>query len=238
MKVVVLAAGKGQRLRGIVHDVPKPMVKVKGKPVLEHNIEWLKKYEITELYINLHYLPDVIENYFGDGNRFGVNITYSYESHLLGTAGAVKKIADEYWGGKPDEPFIVAYGDNVLSDFELDQIMDFQNSKNGIGTVCLYHNPEQVSKSGVAVIDKNCRILKFVEKPSSGKSVGDLINTGIYILKPQILSYIPPGSVCDFGADVFPSIIADGQALYGIVMQKKLIAIDTPELFQRVVGKL
>ena len=97
MRAVILAAGIGQRLRGFLDNIPKPMAQVLGKPILEHNIEWLKKYGVTDIYINLHYLPECITGYFGDGSRWKVRITYSYENELLGTAGAVKKIAREYF---------------------------------------------------------------------------------------------------------------------------------------------
>jgi len=232
MKAIILAAGKGQRLKGILDDIPKPMARIAGKPILEHNLEWLKSFGITDIYINLHHLPDVIISHFADGARLGLQITYSYEQDLLGTAGAVKKIAREFWGNNPAEPFLVVYGDNLVTDFDLGRVIRFHNEKQGIATMCLYRKPEEVSKSGVAVLDKDCRITRFVEKPSSGQIAGDLVNTGIYVLDPVILKYIPDGC-CDFGKDVFGKVLDSGQSLFGIVLNANLIAIDTPQLYEK-----
>ncbi|MFH1371004.1 MAG: nucleotidyltransferase family protein [Planctomycetota bacterium] len=236
MKAVVLAAGKGQRLKGFIDNVPKPMVEIAGKPILRHNIEWLKSFGVTDIYINLHHLPVVITRHFGDGVGEGMRIKYSYEPNLLGTAGAVKKIASEFWQDKSDEPFLVIYGDNLVSDFDLNRIIIFHKQKQGTGTICLYRKPEEVAKSGVAVLDKNDRIVKFIEKPSMDEIPGDLVNTGIYCLEPAILKYIPENSPCDFGKDVFGRAIDDGAALYGLVFNANLVAIDTPQLFQKLVA--
>jgi len=234
MKAVILAAGKAERLKGIVDTVPKPMIEFRKKPILQHNIEWLRNSGITDIYINLHHLPDIIRNYFGEGEDFSVKITYSYERQLLGTAGAVGKIAALYWKNESPETFIVAYGDNVLSDFDLVKLTDFHNQKSGIGTICLYPNPQQISKSGVAVLNGDNRIIQFVEKPSGDKFISDLVNTGLYVLSPGILKYIPVNSYSDFGKDIFNRVIADHQSLYGLVMKKNLIAVDTPELLRKV----
>jgi len=236
MRAVVLAAGKGERLRGIVDAVPKPMIKVGGKPILEHNIEWLRDYGISDLYINLHHLPDAIRDYFGSGERFGVKITYSYESQLLGTAGAVRKIANEYWGDESSGAFLVVYGDNLLSDFNLADLISFHQAKHGLATVCLYRKPEEVSKSGVVLLDSQGRILNFVEKPYPGQVQSDLVNTGVYVLEPAILRYIPQNCFCDFGEDVFPAAIDAGENLFGLVADADLIAIDTPELYEKALG--
>ncbi|MBN2021097.1 MAG: nucleotidyltransferase family protein [Sedimentisphaerales bacterium] len=234
MKAILLAAGKAERLKGVLDCLPKPMVQIAGKPILEHNIEWLRSYGVTDVYINLHHLPEVIKRYFSNGIDRGVKITYSYEPALLGTAGAVKKIAHDCWNDNPFEPFIVVYGDNLVSDFNLNRIIQFHKRKKGIATICLYHRPEEVSKSGVAVLDEDHRIIAFVEKPSAGQIAGDLVNTGIYILEANILQYIPAGC-CDFGKDVFGRVLDSGESLYGIVLNANLVAIDTPQLYERVV---
>ena len=236
MKAVVLAAGKGQRLKGLLDNIPKPMAQIAGKPILQHNIEWLKNAGITDIYINLHHLPEMITRHFGDGSGWGIKITYSREPDLLGTAGAVKKIAGEYWKDNAVEPFLVVYGDNLVSDFDIARILSFHKQKNGIGTVCLYHKPEEVAKSGVAVIDEFCRIVKFVEKPVAGEIQGDLVNTGIYVLAPAVLKYIPANCCCDFAKDVFNQVLDVGEPLYGLVLKANLIAIDTPQLFHKLVA--
>jgi NDP-sugar pyrophosphorylase family protein len=236
MKAIVLAAGKGKRLKGLVDTIPKPMIEVKAKSVLQHNIEWLRNFGITDIYINLHRLPDVIKSHFHTGERFGVRITYSYENQLLGTAGAVRKIADEYWGEEPPRAFLVVYGDNLLSDFDLSELITFHEAKLGLATICLYPRPEQVWKSGLVLLDGQGRILKFVEKPYPGQVQSDLVNTGLYILEPAILKYIPTNCLSDFGKDVFPAAIDAGESLFGLVVNADLIAIDTPELYEKVLG--
>ncbi len=236
MKAVVLAAGKGERLKGLLDNIPKPMAQIAGKPILQHNIEWLKKSGVTDIYINLHHLPEVITSHFGDGADFGVAITYSREKTLLGTAGAVKKIASDYWKENSRESFLVVYGDNLLSEFDLERIIKFHSEKQGIGTICLYHKPEEVHKSGVALLDKNSRIICFVEKPASNQVTSDLVNTGIYVLEPKILKYIPKDTCCDFGKDVFGKVLDAGESLYGFLMDANLIAIDTPQLFEKIIA--
>ena len=127
---MLLAAGRGTRLRPMTETVSKCMVEIAGKPVLEHNVEWLREFGVTDIVINLHYLPETVMNHFGDGSRFGVRITYSHEPELLGTAGAVKKVAAFF-----DAPFFVWYGDN-LSTCRLDRLREFHEAKGGIATHC------------------------------------------------------------------------------------------------------
>jgi len=235
MKAVILAAGKGERLKGVIDSIPKPMVQINGKPILEHNIKWLRNYGITDIYINLHHLPDMIRSYFSEGSRWGVSIVYSYESELLGTAGAVRKIAGECRGYEK-EPFLVVYGDNLLSDFNLNQIINFHKTKMGIGTIVLYRKKE-VNQSGIAIIDNENKIIKFIEKPKPNEAMSNLVNTGIYVLEPRILEYIPKNGFSDFGKDIFPEIIRSGKSLFGIVLEKRLIAVDTPELLEKAIGR-
>lgn len=239
MKAILLAAGKGERLRSILKTIPKPMVKVYGKPILEHNIEWLKSYGITDLYINLHFLPEKIRNYFNNGRKWGVKINYSYEPELLGTAGAVKKIARELWGWESKNfssdmgTFLVVYGDNLLK-YNLKEIIDFHFQKKGIATIVLYEK-DDVSQSGIAVLSDKGRIIKFIEKPKAEDAISNLVNTGIYVLNSEILSYIPDEGFTDFGNDIFPAIIKGRGDLYGFISKGSLIAIDTPELYKLVL---
>jgi len=231
MKAIILAAGKGERLRGTLNNIPKPMVEINGKPILEHNILLLKKYGITDIYINLHHQPDVIRKRFGNGEKYGVNIKYSYEETLLGTAGAVRKIADEYWNRK--ECFILLYGDNLYK-YDLQEIINFHIEKKGIATIALYEKHE-VSQSGIVVLDKDNKILKFIEKPRPEEAVSNLVNTGIYILEPDVLAYIPSRKALDFGRDVFPELIEKGEDIFGVMVKGKLTAIDTPELLKEAL---
>lgn len=232
MRAIVLAAGKGERLKPIINNVPKPMIRVGDKPILEQNIVWLRDSGIRDIFVNLHYLPEAVRDYFGDGSRWGVSVEYSYEPELLGTAGAVRKIAYDYWRAKDLSTFVVIYGDNLLSSFDLTGIIRFHLAKGGLGTVCLYYK-DDVSISGVAVLEEDGRISRFVEKPTPGRDISHLVNTGIYVFEPDILNYIPDG-FSDFGRDIFPKILETDKRLYGIVMNSRLIAIDTPELFRQI----
>jgi len=231
MKAIILAAGKGERLRGTLNNIPKPMVKINGKPILEHNILLLERYGITDIYINLHHQPNVIREHFGDGKKYGVNIKYSYEETLLGTAGAVRKIADEYWNRK--ECFILLYGDN-LYQYDLREIINFHMRKKSIATIAVYEK-DNVSQSGIVVLDKDNKILKFIEKPKPEELVSNLVNTGIYVLHPKVLNYIPLGKILDFGKDVFPEMIQKGENVFGLIVAGNLIAIDTPELLKEAL---
>ena len=139
MKAVVLAAGRGQRLGNITVDLPKPMIEIHGKPVLEHNLEMCREADIHEIYINLHHLPDLIRNYFGDGSKYGVNITYNYEPDLLGTAGALLPFQNNL----KDNPFFVIYGDNYL-DFDLMDLKLFHKKMNADISI-LFHWRDDVS---------------------------------------------------------------------------------------------
>lgn len=198
MKAVILAAGKGERFREVTDTIPKPMLVYKDKPVLEHNILLCKKYGITDLYINLHHLPDVIKNYFGDGSKFGVSIKYSFENELLGTSGAVKKIANDFWGDSKED-FFVIYGDNY-SDLDLSMLKNKFDKVNPLGVIG-FHYREDVSSSGVALFDESFKIKEFIEKPKTDVGT-NWVNAGIYYFSPEVLNFIPEG-YSDFGRDIF-----------------------------------
>lgn len=228
MKAAVLAAGLGARLRPITDQVPKCMLPVGGKPILEHNVKWLSRFGFTELVINLHHLPHVIMDYFGDGSRWGVNITYSFEQMILGTAGGVKRAAQHF-----DDTFLVWYGDN-LSTCNLANLVALHQSKMGVATVALFHREDVVS-SGIVEVNESCRIVRFLEKPRPDEIFSHLVNAGIYILEPEILSTISSDVASDFGRDVFPALLQKGAPLYGYVMSgdEGLWWIDTTRDLER-----
>jgi len=232
MKAIVLAAGKGKRLRGIINLIPKPMVKIKGKPILEHNIELLRSHEIKDIYINLHHMPEVIRDYFGNGEKWGVYIVYKYEPKILGTAGAVKNFEDLIGLQK----FMVVYGDNCYCDYDLGKIIDFHNKKKGLGTIALYEK-DDVSHSGIVEMDDDNKILRFIEKPKPQEMISHLVNTGIYVFEPDIFNFIPDKKFSDFGNDIFPKILKERENLYGIIIEGRLIAIDTPESYKSATEK-
>jgi NDP-sugar pyrophosphorylase family protein len=228
-KAMLLAAGEGTRLRPLTNHVPKSMVPVGGKPVLEHNIEWLHRFGVTEFMINLYYKPDVVKDYFGDGSQWGVTIDYSVEEELLGTAGGVKKVEHFF-----DGPFFVWYGDN-LSNIDLHKFFNFHEQNAGIATVALFYR-EDPTASGIVGLDSNKRITRFLEKPSADQVFSHWVSAGIYLLEQPVLNYIPPFSVSDFGHDVIPAMLADDVPMYGYEMgeEGKLWWIDTPTDFKRI----
>lgn len=181
MKAVILAAGKGTRNPEATRDKPKPMIEYQGKPLLLHNILLCKRHGIEELLINTHYLAGQIQDYFKDGKEYGVNIRYSYEPEILGTAGALHSFRSEL----ASEPFLVLYGDNV-SQYPLDALIRLFKEKKAIAAIGC-HWLEDVSQSGVVECDKDQRILRFVEKPKQGDSESHWVNSGIYCLSPKFL---------------------------------------------------
>ena len=226
---MILAAGQGTRLRPLTDHIPKCMMPVGGKPVLEHTIQWLRQYEITDLIINLCHLPDVVMSHFGDGSRWGVKITYSVEEELLGTAGGVKNVAWFF-----DGPFFLWYGDN-LSTCRLDRLWEFHRVKGGIATIALHHRDDP-TQSGIVGLDENDRIVRFQEKPQPDQVFSRWVSAGIFVLEPIVLEAIPANGAPDFGRDVFPALLARGAALYGYRMSPSegLWWIDTLQDLERV----
>jgi mannose-1-phosphate guanylyltransferase/phosphomannomutase len=223
MKAFILAAGLGTRLRSLGLDVPKVMVPIGGKPLLEHHLELFKRQGIREFIVNLHYLPEKITSYFGDGSKFGVSITYSHEPELLGTAGAVKKMEAELRGGA----FVVFYGDNLVQ-VDLGPLLEFHCARQAEATVALFASPEPWT-GGVVETDSNGRVLRFVEKPDGKQVSTNLISAGILVLQPQVLDVIPAGQFCDFGRDVFPKLLAEHRPVYAIEPKAYIQDVGTPE---------
>jgi mannose-1-phosphate guanylyltransferase len=228
-KAMLLAAGLGLRLRPLTESIPKCMVPVCGKPVLEYNVEWLRQYGVREIIINLHYLPEMVMDHFGDGDRWGVRITYSLERESLGTAGGVKNMAWFF----DEEPFFVWYGDN-LSTCNLDRLQRFHTTTGGLATIALHHR-DDVAQSGIVALDESGRIVRFLEKPRPDQVFSHWVSAGIYVMEPAVLDFIPQG-VSDFGCDVFPAVLAAGRPLYGYPHSpdERLWWIDTPEDLRKV----
>jgi NDP-sugar pyrophosphorylase family protein len=205
------------------------MVLVAGKPILEHNLELLTRHGISDVVINLHHQPQTIVDHFGDGSRWGVHITYSFERELLGTAGAVKKAQEQF-----DSTFLVLYGDN-LTTCDLGRLVLFHRAKGGIVTIALHYRDDPTD-SGIADLDNQDRIIRFVEKPKPNEIFSHLVSAGIIVLEPEVLDAIPDTMPSDLGRDLFPSLLARGEAIYGYRMPQGeyLWWIDTPEDLQRV----
>ncbi len=228
MRAVILAAGEGRRLRPLTADVPKPMLAVAGKPVLEHNVSLLERSGIREIAINTHHGSDAIVRHFGDGSGFGVKITYSNEEVLRGTAGALLPLRSFL-----SSTFIVLYGDN-LTTCDMGALTAFHRAKNGIATLAVYHR-ENATAGGIVSMTPAGRIERFVEKPREDHIFSAWVNAGIMVCEPAILDAIPQ-SPSDFGRDILPELIRSGQEVYGYQMEEpkeRLWWIDSPEDYAR-----
>lgn len=210
MKAVIMAGGEGTRLRPLTCNRPKPMVPIINKPVMEHIIELLKKHELKDIAVTLQYLPDMIKDYFGDGKELGVDLRYYVEDKPMGTAGSVKN-AEEFL----DDTFIVISGD-ALTDIDLGKAIDFHNNKGAAATLVL-KKVDIPLEYGVVVTDENGRITRFLEKPSWGEVFSDTVNTGIYILSPEVLGYFNKNEMFDFSKDLFPILLRENKPMYGYV---------------------
>jgi NDP-sugar pyrophosphorylase family protein len=226
---MILAAGCGMRLRPLTDHVAKCMVPLGGKPLLEHTIAWLRRHGVTQLVINLSHLAGQVQDYFGDGRAWGVEITYSLEPEALGTAGGVRNVAP-FFG----ETFFVWYGDN-LSTCDLARLYALHCARGALATIALHYR-EDPTHSGIVSLDTDGRVMRFLEKPRPEQVFSHWVSAGIFVLEPVALERIPAGQVCDFGHDVFPALLADGAPLYGYRMgaEEGLWWIDAPEDLARV----
>jgi len=213
MKAFILAAGYGTRLEPLTKAIPKPMVPIVNLPTMQHNIELLKKHGFKEIIANIHYYPEQIENYFRDGHAFGVNLSYSYEKELLGTAGGVKKMAKR--AGKINQPFLVLSSD-ALTDVNLTRLVEFHKKKKALVTIAL-SKVRDVREFGIVVQNGDERIVGFQEKPKPEVAQSDLANTGLYVFDPEILKMIPDGFY-DFGHQLFPKLVEIGAPIFGYRM--------------------
>jgi mannose-1-phosphate guanylyltransferase len=225
MKGMILAAGEGRRLRPLTNHLPKPMLPLAGKPLLEHIIIHLRDCGVTGLAINLHHLPEAVMDYFGRGRHWGVNLRYSVEKSLLGSAGGVKRLQSFF-----DETFLVYYGD-VFTRADLRSMIDFHKQTGTVATMGLYRVPDPWNR-GIVQLDEAQTIVRFVEKPPRDQVFSDLANAGIYVLEPEVLNYIPAEQPYDFGRDVFPDMLARGARVAGYVIEDRLIDIGLPEKYE------
>ena len=232
MKAMILAAGKGTRVRPITYTIPKPLIPILEKPVMEFLIELLRHHGFDQIMVNVSHLANEIENYFRDGQRFGVNIAYSFEGSIkegeligkaLGSAGGMRKIQDFY----PffDDTFVVLCGD-ALIDLDLTAAVQWHKAKGSLATIVMKSVPrDRVSSYGVVVTDDEGRIKAFQEKPTVEEALSTSINTGIYIFEPEIFNYIPSGCEYDIGGDLFPKLVEEGAPFYGITMDFEWVDI-------------
>lgn len=210
MKAVIMSGGFGTRLRPLTCNIPKPMVPMMNKPMMQHIVDLLKTHGITDIVSTLFYQPEIISSFFNDGSAFGIKMQYRKAEADYGTAGSVRNAADFL-----DERFIVISGD-VLTDFDLSKAIEFHEKKKAMATLILTHakNPLQF---GVVITDGGGKITRFLEKPSWGEVFSDTINTGIYILEPEVLELIPYQEDFDFSKNLFPALLEKNAGLYGYI---------------------
>jgi len=213
VKALIMAAGYGTRLEPLTKAVPKPMVLVVNKPILQYNLELLRRFGIKDLCMNIHYHPEQMEHFFQDGNNFGVNLTYSFEEKLMGTAGGVKKMADLMDISKT---FIV-FSSDLVTDINLSKLVAYHKKKKALVTIALTE-VEEVEEYGVVILEEDGRISGFQEKPSPKEALSKWANAGIYICEPEVLDLIPDGEFYDFGKELFPKIIEAKERIFGYKM--------------------
>ncbi len=214
MKAVVMAGGEGSRLRPLTSGRPKPMVPVMGRPIMEHIIRLLQRQGYDEIFATLYYKADEISGAFGDGSDLGVRLTYSIEESPLGTAGAVKLLESSL----RDDTFVIVSGD-ALTDVRLDRAVRFHRSVGAVATLVLARVPNPL-EFGIVVTDDDNRVTRFLEKPDWGRVFTDTVNTGMYILDPEVFDEIEAGKPYDWSQDVFPKLLEEGRPIYGYVLDE------------------
>jgi mannose-1-phosphate guanylyltransferase len=240
MKAMILAAGKGTRVRPITNVVPKPMIPLLGKPIMESIVECLRDSGFDQIMVNTSHLAPVIQDYFRDGSQFGVEIGYSFEGLLnrgqlegeaLGSAGGMKRIND--FSGFFDDTFAVLCGD-ALVDVDFQEALKFHRHRGAIATIVLRDVPrEEVFRYGVVVTDTNGRITRFQEKPPVEEALSTKINTGIYIFEPAVFDHIPSGRGFDIGSELFPALVAAKAPIYGVELPFQWVDIGSvPDYFE------
>jgi NDP-sugar pyrophosphorylase family protein len=209
MKAMALAAGKGTRLFPLTGEIPKPMAPVVDTPIIEHIFGLLARHGVEEVNVNVHYLADVLLAAYGETSQVnGMTVSLSREEELKGTAGGVKRLADRF-----DDTFVIVSGD-ALTDVDLCELVAFHKEKEALATIAL-HRVYDTSEFGVVEVDEGGNILGFQEKPAPEEAISTLANTGIYVLEPRALEYVPEDTFFDFAQDVFPKYLENGERFVG-----------------------
>ncbi|PHM11475.1 sugar phosphate nucleotidyltransferase, partial [Nostoc sp. 'Peltigera malacea cyanobiont' DB3992] len=247
MKAMILAAGKGTRVRPITYTIPKPMIPILQKPVMEFLLELLRQHGFDQIMVNVSHLAEEIENYFRDGQRFGVQIAYSFEGKIddegklegeaIGSAGGMRRIQD--FSPFFDDTFVVLCGD-ALIDLDLTAAVKWHKAKGAIATIITKSVPkEEVSSYGVVVTDEDGRVKAFQEKPSTEEALSTNINTGIYIFEPEVFNYIPSDVEYDIGSQLFPKLVEIKAPFFAIPMDFEWVDIGkVPDYWRAIRGVL
>jgi mannose-1-phosphate guanylyltransferase/phosphomannomutase len=213
MKAVVMAGGEGTRLRPMTASMPKPLLPIVNKPIMEHVLRLLQRHGITETVVTVQFLASLVRNYFGDGEELGMALHYATEDAPLGTAGSVKNAEHLL----DDGTFLVISGD-ALTDFDLTDLVKFHHDKGALVTVCLTRVPDPL-EFGITIVDDDGKVQRFLEKPTWGQVFSDTVNTGIYVMEPEVFDHVAKGESVDWSGDVFPWLLDQGLPIYGYIAE-------------------
>jgi mannose-1-phosphate guanylyltransferase / phosphomannomutase len=223
-----MAGGEGTRLRPMTANQPKPLLPVVNRPIMEHVLRLLKRHGLTETVVTVQFLAALVRNYFGDGDELGMSLYYATEERPLGTAGSVKNAADEL----RDERFLVISGD-ALTDIDLTDMIRFHRENDALVTIGLKRVPNPL-EFGIVIVDDQGRVERFLEKPTWGQVFSDTVNTGVYVMEPEVLDQVDGDGPVDWSADVFPKLLERGAALFGYVADGYWEDVGTHESYLRV----
>src|SRR3954454_20733923 len=222
-----MAGGEGTRLRPMTANQPKPLLPVVNRPIMEHVLRLLKRHGFHETVVTVHFLAALVRNYFGDGEELRMDLTYATEETPRGTAGSVKNAE----AALRDEPFLVISGD-ALTDIDLTEMVRFHRERGALVTVGLKRVPDPL-EFGIIIVDDEGRVERFLEKPTWGQVFSDTVNTGIYVMEPEVLAEVARGESVDWSGDVFPKLLAAGAPLYGYVADGYWEDVGTHESYMR-----
>ena len=227
MKAVVMAGGEGTRLRPMTASMPKPLLPIVNKPIMEHVLRLLHRHGFVDTVVTVQFLASLVRNYFGDGEELGMRLHYATEETPLGTAGSVKN-AERFLS---DDTFLVISGD-ALTDFDLTDLVKFHHDKEALVTVCLTRVPDPL-EFGITIVDEEHRVQRFLEKPTWGQVFSDTVNTGIYVMEPEVFDYVASDEPVDWSADVFPRLLEDGKPVFGYIAEGYWEDVGTQESYMR-----
>jgi len=227
VKAVVMAGGEGTRLRPMTVSMPKPLLPIVNKPIMEHVLRLLARHGFSDTVVTVQFLASLVRNYFGDGEDLGMSLQYVTEQTPLGTAGSVKNAEALL----RDETFLVISGD-ALTDFDLTDLVKFHHDKGALVTVCLTRVPDPL-EFGITIVDDDNRVQRFLEKPTWGQVFSDTVNTGIYVMEPEVFDHVGAGESVDWSSDVFPTLLDLGLPVYGYIAEGYWEDVGTQESYMR-----
>ncbi|MEO6204713.1 MAG: mannose-1-phosphate guanyltransferase [Mycobacteriales bacterium] len=227
MRAVVMAGGEGTRLRPMTANLPKPLLPVVNRPIMEHVLRLLKRHGFDETVVTVQFLASLVRTYFGDGDELDMHLSYATEESPLGTAGSVKNAQDAL----RDDSFLVISGD-ALTDIDLTAVVEAHRKRGALITVCLKRVPDPL-EFGIVITDEDERIERFLEKPTWGQVFSDTANTGIYVMEPEVFDHVAKGEAVDWSADVLPALLAKGAPVYGYVAEGYWEDVGTQQSYLR-----